>query len=54
MPRSLNDYNADRAESSKSKDKDKPFIQPKKVAIHIGVSAPGMILEKRKRPEDNT
>lgn len=52
MPRSLNDYNADRAESSKNKDK--PFIQPKKVAIHIGVSAPGMILEKRKRTEDNT
>ena len=53
MPRSLNDYNADRAESSKKKDK-KPFVQPRKVAIHISSTAPGWEIQKRKQTNTNT
>lgn len=53
MPRSLNDYNADKAESTKKKEK-KPFVQPKKVAMHISSMAPGWEIQKRKQVNTNT
>nr|DAP19640.1 MAG TPA: hypothetical protein [Caudoviricetes sp.] len=54
MPRALNDYNADRAESSKKKDDKKPFVQPRKVAMHISSMAPGWEAQKRKQVDTHT